>query len=231
MNNIELHANDLILDGKIKIEKLDEDQAEAFNKQTKEEIVKLRKAEYLKGLRIKVKQHFDAGSMSWVEFTARLNEIKELDADPTIDWATFVPDIAPIVSTPTKALLEGEPLKPLKSPKRVGLYEKSQKKNESYSESRVPIQDLFSSLPTSLTDRKPPLPSKTPRAPKALSVSNFEDNQQHLETDPNIKGEDISDEILVQNLDVQNSSQKSPTKSGLYQSHGHDEVRKLLKRL
>ena len=64
MNNIELHANDLILDGKIKIEKLDENQAEAFNKQTKEEIVKLRKAEYLKGLRIKVKQHFDAGSMS-----------------------------------------------------------------------------------------------------------------------------------------------------------------------
>ena len=62
--------------------------------------------------------------MSRVEFTARMDEIKELEADPTIDWATFVPDSAPLVSIPTKALLDGEPSKAIKSPKRVGLYEK-----------------------------------------------------------------------------------------------------------
>ena len=138
----------------------------------------------------------NAGSMSRIEFSARLEEIKELEVNPEIDWATFVPEIAPIVSTPTKAILDGEHLKPLKTPIRVGLFEKSQKKIEPSTESRVPIQDLFSSLPTSLTDRKPPLPSRTPKAPKALSISNFEENN-HLETDPNIKTEDINDELLV----------------------------------
>ena len=118
----------------------------------------------------------NAGSMSRIEFTARLDEIKELENNPEIDWVTFVPELEPVVSTPTKAILDGEHLKQLKSPKRVGMFEKAEKKAEPNTENRVPIAELFSSLPTSLTDKKPPLPSKTPRAPKALSVSNFEDN-------------------------------------------------------
>ena len=118
----------------------------------------------------------NSGSMSRIEFAARLNEIKELENNTEIDWATFVPELEPAVSTPTKAILDGEHLKPVKSPKKVGMFEKVEKKAEPNTENRVPIAELFSSLPTSLTDKKPPLPSRTPRAPKALSVSNFEDN-------------------------------------------------------
>ena len=79
----------------------------------------------MKGLRNKVTEHLNAGSMSRIEFSARLEEIKELEVNPEIDWATFVPEIVPAVSTPTKAILDGEHLKPLKTPKRVGLFEKS----------------------------------------------------------------------------------------------------------
>ena len=75
-----------IMEGKLKIEKKEENQDVSAHK---EEFAKLKKKQSLYALRAKIEGQYKAGNVDQTAYTERMKEIKELENNPEIDWLTF----------------------------------------------------------------------------------------------------------------------------------------------